>query len=458
MIWINVSTSAAWRHQPFGIARVEGNVARALQTLLGPDRAGFCVWNRKRRAFVEWMDEDLGCLARRSEAGYEPVALGVAPAAGRPDALRAVGRGVRHLLPMGARTGVTGLVKPLRRFVAGAMDLVRSRASPAVGRRHASGLRSGAVAPCLRAGDVLVTLGLEWETGLMPYLQEAKRELDLRIIGCCHDLIPIKYPQYCPRYVAELFPQYLERLAHSCDAIACVSECTRRDLSRALSEIRGPAPELFRIRLGAELPEATGSPSTRATDIVTRPYLLCVSTIERRKNHEVLYRAFHRLVEVHDREKLPRLVLVGARGWGVGGLLDDIELDPSTEGLILILNDISDADLCLLYRNALFFVFPSLYEGWGLPVAEALGFGKPVICSDRGALTEVGGDLVEYVDPWDLPGWVRAIERLWLDDVHRERLADRIVKEYERDRWSGAAEAIGRVALEPEARPCNNGE
>jgi glycosyltransferase involved in cell wall biosynthesis len=103
-----------------------------------------------------------------------------------------------------------------------------------------------------------------------------------------------------------------------------------------------------------------------------------------------------------------------------------------------------------LYEHALFCVFPSLYEGWGLPVAEALALGKPVICSDRGPLPEVGGNLVEYIDPWDLPGWVDAIERLWLDEDRRQSMAERIVREYVRDDWSVAAHSLGRVALKLE--------
>jgi glycosyltransferase involved in cell wall biosynthesis len=285
----------------------------------------------------------------------------------------------------------------------------------------------------------------------MPKLQALKTRLGIRIVGCCHDLIPIKYPQYCVRYVADRFPEYLSQLARSCDAIACVSECSLTDLREALSQMGEPVPHLFTIRLGADLPPAGAAPVSPVVSSVTgQPYVLFVSTMERRKNHEVLYRAFHRLARVHGRERLPKLVFVGSRGWGVGDLLNDIELDPMTRGLIVQLHNVSDSDLRILYRNALFCVFPSLYEGWGLPVAEALGFGKSVICSDRGAVPEVGGDLVEYVDPWDLPGWVRAIEGLWLDEARRQRMAERVVREYQTADWSATAGEIGRVAQELE--------
>jgi len=290
----------------------------------------------------------------------------------------------------------------------------------------------------------------------MPLLQALKDRVGIRIIGCCHDLVPIKYPQYCIPYVAEQFPEYLLQLVRACDAIACVSECTLQDLRGEIENRNLPPPRLFTIRLGADLPAAAGSPSELVSSLMERPYVLFVSTIERRKNHEVLYRAFHRLAEIHGRDKLPRMVFVGARGWGVSDLLNDIELDPITEGLIVQLHQVADHDLRVLYQKALFCVFPSLYEGWGLPVTEALGFGTPVVCSDRGPLPEVGGDLVEYLDPWDLPAWVRAIERLWLDGDYRRRLADRIAREYRIDAGSMAGAKIGQIALGLETGLPNN--
>lgn len=101
------------------------------------------------------------------------------------------------------------------------------------------------------------------------------------------------------------------------------------------------------------------------------------------------------------------MVFVGMEGWGVGELLKDIELDPLTRGLIVRLNRVSDAELRVLYEAARFCVFPSMYEGWGLPVGEALSMGKVVICSNRGSLPEVG-EVVRYVDPRNPQAWADA--------------------------------------------------
>ena len=306
---------------------------------------------------------------------------------------------------------------------------------------------SGASAGCFRRGDVLITLGAEWEYSFLPLLPELKIRAGIRVIGCCHDLIPIKFPQWCLPYVAEQFPVYLRQLARACDTIVCVSDTSLTELRNTLREFGEPIPKLTRIHLGCRLPSAGGGiVSEQVSSLVGKPFILFVSTIERRKNHEVLYRAFHRLAEQHGPANLPVMVFVGGRGWGVDELLHDISLDPLTQGLIRILNTVSDSELGILYQNALFCVFPSLDEGWGLPVAEALAFGKPVICSDRGALREVGTDFAEYVDPWDLPGWVHAIEGLWLDTAHREQVEERIKRLYRRPLWSETALSLIRAA------------
>jgi len=474
-IWVNLSTAWDLHGPPTGIARVEQRIAQALRQSLGPARVRYCRFDRKRAAFVECPAEP---PRGRSRVPDRQRVLGE-PVIGKREALATVVRGLGDLMPGRLRL-------PARRLAAflyptgrggavagpGAGDAWGARtafAYPAAGgassraehgarpRRRAGAGRAGrGLGPqCLGPGDVLVTLGLEWETGCMVMLSEIKQGLGIRILGCCHDLVPIKYPHYCPRYVADLFPAYLEELALACDAIACVSECSRRDLEGFLASLSLPVPELFRIRLGSEWPEEApeGSEhrpppgSSPLARLGGRPYVLCVSTIERRKNHEVLYRAFRRLAERYDAREMPRLVLVGARGWGVGDLSNDLALDPATRGLILLFHDLEDQDLRVLYRNALFFAFPSLYEGWGLPVAEALGFGKPVVCSDRGALPEVGGQLVDYLDPWDLPGWVSAIERLWRDEPYRQAWGERIAREYVPYPWSATAQAIGRVAV-----------
>jgi hypothetical protein len=191
--------------------------------------------------------------------------------------------------------------------------------------------------------------------------------------------------------------------------------------------------------MGDNIPYGDEAPGEQVLAATKQPFILFVSTIERRKNHEVLYRAYHLLARKGCIKALPRLVFVGMPGWGVGDLLKDIELDPLTRGLIVQLHHVSDSELNYLYKKALFCVFPSLYEGWGLPVGEALAMGKAVIASGEGSLPEVGGDLVRYVPAWNAYAWADAIGEYVSKPELVTEAEHRIRSEYKPRQWSDMA-------------------
>ena len=130
------------------------------------------------------------------------------------------------------------------------------------------------------------------------------------------------------------------------------------------------------------------------------------------------------------------------KGWGVGDLQKDIELDPLTLNLIIQLDTVTDGELRALYEAAEFCVYPSLYEGWGLPVGEALSMGKVVLSSNAGSLPEVGGGLVVYVDPWDIRDWARKIFELSSNATYREDLEKKVRDSYMTRTWSQAALSV----------------
>lgn len=448
-IWVNVSTSAHWRRPPLGIVRVERRLALELKEALGHDRLRFCVWDPALGHFVPW---ESGWPEPDLQPQPQEGPLGSVPDGGRRAALRSIAKGLAGLAPQSLGPAFLRM-RQLSRSAGGVFrnQLRRSAAQIRVGF-HRDRSAGTAERDCIRAGDVLITAGLDWETGFPEVLAQLKSRIGFRVIGFCYDLIPVRYPQYAPAQVAAIFKDYIRQLTAYCDVIACTSECAEADLRQTLSDLGLTNPRLIRVRLGTDLPEDTGRPSDRVAALASQPFILYVSTIERRKNHEVVYHAMQRLAERHGRKGIPRLVFVGSIGWGVSDLLNEIGRNPLTQGLILPLQNIADADLRWLYREALFCVFPSLYEGWGMPVAEALSFGKPMICSDRGSIPEVGLDFVDYVDPWDLPGWVAAMERLWLDDDLRTGRASYIRRNYRADAWSETARPIAEAALAMDAR------
>ena len=134
-----------------------------------------------------------------------------------------------------------------------------------------------------------------------------------------------------------------------------------------------------------------------------------------------------------------RLVFVGRRGWATNDLVREITMNPATRDTIVMLNQVADALLATLYRDCALVVFPSFYEGYGIPVAEALTCGKPCISSDTGSLPEIGGDLVRRLDPLDTIAWSDAIAAALKSPDELAAWGARIKASYRPVTWDDAA-------------------
>jgi glycosyltransferase involved in cell wall biosynthesis len=411
-VWINVSTSVTWTRPAVGIVRVERALVEQLQLLLGEERCKLCVWHDDR--FVEWV----------------PSSVTMSPH---------VEQAVDTILPRGPAFDIARpfLVRALQKF----SRRDRDTANPS-GELRVALPTSEEPALHPAPGDFLVSVGLDWDGTYTKNFFDIAKSQGLRIITCCYDLIPVLFPQYCVGEVAQKFTEYFLELSWGSEAVMCISEQTQRDYMRLCEELGAPNRTTVVIPLGDSIASAesvVGEPVLAAT---RKPFILFVSTIERRKNHEVLYRAYHLLARRGLSALLPKLVFVGMQGWGVGDLMKDIELDPLTSGLIVQLNHVTDSELAHLYKQALFCVYPSLYEGWGLPVAEALALGKAVISSREGSLPEVGGELVRYLSAWDPYEWANAIQEYLENPSLLEEMEYRVQANYRPRQWSDTAKAV----------------
>jgi glycosyltransferase involved in cell wall biosynthesis len=433
-IWFDVTTILAWRRPPTGVVRVEAEV---FKRLAADAAAGvrFCGYEKDTSRFVEHAADEV--RAARARNGGSPRAT-----SGGPSGVRRLVDGANALLrraPVPVYRRIAGLKKASAPVLRTALHRLRETAATLERRRRAPAVARGAApaAPFAR-GDVLVSLGLDWDFKDLPGLYRLKQATGLKVVLCCYDLIPVLLPHACRAEVADVFPRYYADVAWVADHVVCISRSSQADFERYVDAISAPKPPTSVITLGSTLDAPTGAPAEAP---VTGRYVLFVSTIERRKNHEVLYRALVRLAE-QGRAELPTLVFVGMRGWGVDDLMNDLKRDPRVRGKVVHLEHVTDAQLTALYAGAAFTVFPSLYEGWGLPVAESLAHGKFCLSSNTSSLPEVGGDLVEALDPWDVQAWA---QRLAFYVDHPEALAEKerdIATRFVPTPWEQTARAV----------------
>lgn len=258
-----------------------------------------------------------------------------------------------------------------------------------------------------------------------------------------HDLSFLTTPQCADpglrAYLSRVVPQSVSRADH----VLADSANTKTDLMRLLGV---PAEKITVVYPGVELRFRPADDPAAITRVRARyrlgdhPFVLGVSTLEPRKNWPALMRGWARLRRTTT---LPhRLVIAGGKGWMVE------EIFAAAEGLgdlrrdIMFTGFVDDADLPALYAAADVFAFTSLYEGFGIPVVEAMACGTPVVCSPNSSLPEAAGDAALLVDPTDENGLASALRRLIEDHELRSVLRARGLAQARRFTWEAAARVL----------------
>jgi glycosyltransferase involved in cell wall biosynthesis len=304
---------------------------------------------------------------------------------------------------------------------------------------------AAAEAPCPFApGDVLLILGGGWDHPAWgDAVAAAKEASGLRLAVLFHDVIAAHMPQFFPAGMPALFVPWARRLLGLADVVLANSENTRRDVLAFAAESGIIPPPVEVVRWGDELPPDTCSRRPRAlpAEWGSGPFVLSVGTVEVRKNHALLYHLWRRLAE-RQSERLPPLVLAGGAGWLTADLLQMLRTDPLVRRRVLLLPGLADAELRWLYQHCLFTLYPSHYEGWGLPVAEALAHGKYCVCSGSSSLPEIAGDLLDYHDPLDLAGCARLAERALWEPGWLTQREERIRREFRVTPWRACAASL----------------
>ncbi|PWB82076.1 MAG: glycosyltransferase family 1 protein [Methylocystaceae bacterium] len=257
-------------------------------------------------------------------------------------------------------------------------------------------------------GDKYLLLDAGWHlTGEYAPMIDAVARAGGETIGCFYDLIPILYPATVTRESSVVFEQWFDLLVEKSDALVGISKAVIDDFIDYASARNLPYKSGLRLgwwHLGADFSTSSdASPSNAAIAAAAgeAPFFLTVGTLEPRKGYAVALSAFDKLWrEGGD----ARYVIVGHKGWNTWALQRRIREHREFGRRLLWLDGADDADLHYLYKRARALVFPSIAEGFGLPLIEAAHFGARAIASDIDVFREVGGDWVAYFDPTDSDG------------------------------------------------------
>lgn len=238
-----------------------------------------------------------------------------------------------------------------------------------------------------------------------------------------HDVIPILFPRLFTVKHRLIVRAVLARVAQQADRVIVPSQAVRQDV---LQHLRISADRVVIIPEGCEARFRPVTDRAHLSRIRTKYglpglYMLSLGTLEPRKNITALLHAFAHLRHTTPVDPALRLVIAGPRGWR------DHEIFATVQRLglataVLFPGFIEEEDLPALYSGAILFVFPSLYEGFGLPILEAMGCGVPVITSNLSALPEVAGDGALFVNPYDIEAIAAAMAELLGDEQRREHL------------------------------------
>jgi glycosyltransferase involved in cell wall biosynthesis len=296
-------------------------------------------------------------------------------------------------------------------------------------------------------GSVLLSVGSYYSVPYFSAVRTLRAELGLKYVGMVYDFTPLIIPHTHDPQLEARYRRFFDDLSQESDMILYGGETAQKDGKHFQQKFGLPQPPSAAIKFGSKIEIAGAADAAFAQQRlhamgVRKPFLLSVGTIQRRKNHETLYKAYVNWLErAENPDDVPQLVFVGRVGWLVDELLDMMSRDVRVHGRLLILQP-DDDELDMLYRACEFTLLPSLYEGWSLALPESLQYGKFCLTSDTPPLREIGEGLVEFIHPLDTKGWSERMEYYHTHPQERTAWEARIKAGWQSRTWAECGDDI----------------
>jgi glycosyltransferase involved in cell wall biosynthesis len=299
------------------------------------------------------------------------------------------------------------------------------------------------------ANDTLLVLGCLWDN--IPHLDSVLIAVELnrvRLVICIYDLIPIYGAHTFGEGLGGFYSKYLFETLSVATTVLSISKATTSDIKKFIDETGiVSTPRIKTIRLGDSIPvEISHDTDAKLRRSIKAPFALSVGTIETRKNHVQIYISLKLAQQKEVLNKLPHIYIIGRKGWLSEDTISHFKRDFDIKNKVTILEDVSDEELAWFYKHASYSVYTSQYEGWGLPIAESLTYGTPVICSDTSSMQEIAPRLVKAVSPYDTGALLQAM----LDFADKKTVSlakGKIKAEYHATSWSDTLKSFEKELI-----------
>lgn len=298
--------------------------------------------------------------------------------------------------------------------------------------------------------DTILDLGTGYEEAVYKVLKEKKKQIGFSYVQLIYDFTPTLLPQTHTKECVNYYTPFLNNTYSISDLVLYGGETAKRDgqeyqRSQGLKEVRGCA-----VKFGSNIIKNEESIEDEKSFLeslgIHGDFIIAVGSIEARKNHETLYYAYLKMLEMAKEKKieLPQLIFAGYPGWRSEELCQIIARDERVAGKIILCTP-SDTVMDLFYRKCLFTVLASQYEGWSLTLPESLNYGKLCIASKVDPLVEIGRDIIDYVERFDVVGWAETM-MMYIEnkDLLKKKNAQ-IQKEWKSISWEECADQIATI-------------
>jgi glycosyltransferase involved in cell wall biosynthesis len=305
-----------------------------------------------------------------------------------------------------------------------------------------------------RKNDVYILLGAFWigedYSGSLLQLKSTGTRIGVYI----YDLIPLTHPQFVTAETRESVLYKLAEILSIVDFVLTISEYVAKEVKSVMKSELDRNISVVSVPLAHELPPSASfddSIDDNFYDALPAEYVLCVGTLEGRKNNLLLLNIWSQLKRKYN-DKIPHLVLVGKWGWKNEEFREQLAARRNVDGKVIVIGNVSDAQLQYLYQQCLLTIFPSFVEGWGLPIGESLAYGKPCIASNTSSIPEVGGKFCRYINPYDVIGATEAVEKAIFDRKDLESWTKDVAANFKVRTWAEVASDFMRAVREAVAQ------